>query len=293
MNLDYDPDQLRVPHKGKFSLTDQPTLIDKLYSTKKQVSGLMEEYTQELSGIQQKLYADDRYSVLLIFQGMDAAGKDGLIRHVFSGVNPQGCQVFSFKQPSSEELDHDFLWRVHKRMPERGRIGIFNRSYYEDVLVVKVDPKVFAGQKIPQAFMEDPKFWKDRYKDINRFEDYMTRQGTHIIKFFLHLSKEEQRQRFLSRIDEPDKNWKLSPYDVEVRARWDDYQEVYEDCLKKTSTKKAPWYCIPADDKQNARILVSHIIVESLRKLPVDYPQVDDAHRQRLKESREQLESEA
>ncbi|OPZ70821.1 MAG: Polyphosphate kinase 2 (PPK2) [Verrucomicrobia bacterium ADurb.Bin474] len=178
-------------------------------------------------------------------------------------------------------------------MPERGRIGIFNRSYYEDVLVVKVDPKVFAGQKIPQAFMEDPKFWKDRYKDINRFEDYMTRQGTHIIKFFLHLSKEEQRQRFLSRIDEPDKNWKLSPYDVEVRARWDDYQEVYEDCLKKTSTKKAPWYCIPADDKQNARILVSHIIVESLRKLPVDYPQVDDAHRQRLKESREQLESEA
>lgn len=291
MKLDFQPDQVRVRTSGSFRLAECPTNLPKLYRSKRDYAARLEEYTRELSAIQQRLYADGRYAVLLIFQGMDAAGKDGAIRHVFSGVNPQGCQVFSFKQPSSEELDHDFLWRVHKRMPERGRIGIFNRSYYEEVLIVRAEPSVLAAQRLPDELRERPKLWRERQRDIRQFEDFLFRNGTRILKFFLHISQEEQRLRFLKRIDDPDRNWKLSPSDLMVRKRWDAYQKVYDDCLRRTTSKHAPWFVIPADDKQNARLMLSHIIVESLGRIPASYPKVGEEHRARLQEIRQQLGS--
>ncbi|MCH8475274.1 MAG: polyphosphate kinase 2 family protein [Opitutales bacterium] len=257
------------------TLANRPTDIDPLYDSKKAYRKRMEEFTGELHDLQRVLYAHQRFSLLLIFQGMDTAGKDGAIRHVMSGVNPQGCSVHSFKQPSEEELSHDFLWRTTRRLPRRGHIGIFNRSYYEEVLVVKAVPAVLAAQKLPEGTSSQPGFWADRYRDICHFEEYLHRNGTRVLKFFLHLSKDEQRERLLSRAGEPDKHWKISSADLDSRAQWDDFQKVYEECLQNTSHALAPWYCIPADDKKNARLIISHIVVEALRSLPIAYPEVD------------------
>lgn len=292
MQLSCKAEEFRVPVGSRVRLADWPTRIDPLYDSKGKYCALLDESREELSDLQNVLYAHDRYSVLLIFQGMDAAGKDGVIRHVMSGINPQGCQVFSFKQPSQEELDHDFLWRTNKRLPERGRIGIFNRSYYEDVLVVRVYPEILRKQRVPLEFVNPDKIWRERHKDIRNTEDYLHRNGTRIVKFFLHLSKEEQRQRFLARIDEPDKNWKLTPADIEVRQKWDTFMEAYEDCLGGTTTDVAPWHIVPADDKQNARLIVSHIVVEAMKSLKLHYPEPTDAHRKELLEVRTQLEGE-
>jgi len=248
--------------------------------------------TQSLSELQRLLYAHDRYSLLLIFQAMDAAGKDGAIKNVMSGVNPQGCQVFSFKHPSAQELDHDFLWRTHLALPERGRIGIFNRSYYEEVLIVKVQPEILAAQGLPASVLDDKKFWKGRYRSIVDSENHLHRNGTRIIKFFLHLSREEQRQRFIERIDNPDKNWKFSTADMEQREAWDDYRKAYAQCLEATSTHTAPWYVIPADDKKNARLIISQTILDALSELKLTYPQVSAKQRKILKSIRRKLEAE-
>jgi PPK2 family polyphosphate:nucleotide phosphotransferase len=246
---------------------------------------------QDLAQAQELLYADDRYSVLIVLQAMDAAGKDGTIKHVMSGVNPQGCQVYSFKQPSDEELDHNFLWRCMKRLPERGRIGIFNRSYYEDVLIVKVHPEVLAAQKLPPG-KRGKSFWKARYEDINAFERHLVRNGTVILKFFLNVSKHEQKRRFLERLNNPEKHWKFSASDVEERAFWDDYQKAYEDAITATSTDWAPWYVVPADHKWVTRAVVADIVTNTIRSLDLQYPEVTADHRAALAEARARLESE-
>ena len=240
--------------------------------SKKGYHKLLEEHVEELSSLQRLHYASNHYAVLLIFQAMDAAGKDGAIRHVMSGVNPQGCQVFSFKQPSAEELEHDFLWRTTRRLPERGRIGIFNRSYYEEVLIVRVHPEILRSQGIPEELLDEKTIWEERYRSILDLEEHLHRNGTRIIKFFLHLSKDEQRKRFLERIDEPDKNWKFSRSDMHERKYWNQYMQAYEACLTATSTHHAPWYVVPADDKENARLIVSQIILDTLNDLKMSYP---------------------
>ncbi len=250
---------------------------------------ILEKNREELSDAQELLYANDTRSVLLIFQAMDAAGKDGTIRHVMSGVNPQGCQVFSFKQPSQEELDHNFLWRCMKALPELGRIGIFNRSYYEDVLVVKVHPELVNSAQVGEP---DKKLWQKRYEDINNFEKHLTRNGTVILKFFLHLSKGEQKKRFMDRLNEPDKHWKFSLADLSERALWDDYQKAYEKAISATSTKHAPWYVIPADQKPVSRAMVADIIVSTIKSLGLEYPKVTDEQRADLEKARTALESE-
>ena len=226
-----------------------------------------------LAALQDILYAQDKYSLLLVFQAMDAAGKDGAIKHVMSGVNPQGCQVFSFKSPSSEDLDHDFLWRCQKHLPERGRIGIFNRSYYEEVLVVRVHEQILKGQKIPEKFVTK-NIWEERFKDIRNFEQYLHRNGTIVIKFFLNVSKDEQKKRFIERVDNPDKNWKFSAADAKERGYWNDYMDAYEDLIKNTSTEKSPWYVIPADNKSYARIAVASAIIHALDEMELEYPKV-------------------
>lgn len=286
-------DQFCVAEGAKVDLSEWRTTIDPIYKSKKDYKKLLKESTEELSAQQQMLYAADKYSLLLIFQAMDAAGKDGAIRHVMSGVNPQGCQVFSFKQPSYLELDHDFLWRTSKRMPERGRIGIFNRSYYEEVLVVRVHPQYLVGQRLPDEHLENGNIWEERYHSIVESERHLYRNGTRIIKFFLHLSKEEQRQRFLKRIDDPDKNWKFSTSDYKERQLWDKYREAYEACLSATSTDHAPWYVIPADDKKNARLIISSIINHNIAQLGLTYPNVSDKRRAELQAIRELLAAEA
>lgn len=273
----------------EFTLSDRPTKVEPLFKSKKQYRKLLKEHVDELSETQRMHYASDRHAVLIIFQAMDAAGKDGAIRHVMSGVNPQGCQVFSFKQPSAEELDHDFLWRTTRRLPERGRIGIFNRSYYEDVLVVRVHPELLRNQKLPAGLIARQAIWEERYRSIVDLEAHLHRNGTRVIKFFLHLSKDEQRKRFIARIDEPDKNWKFSPADVRERKHWTDYMEAYEACLAATSTVHAPWYVVPADDKKNARLIVSHIILETMKGLGISYPKVSQARRKELQAIRKQL----
>jgi PPK2 family polyphosphate:nucleotide phosphotransferase len=245
----------------------------------------------DLAEAQELLYADDRYSVLVILQAMDAAGKDGTIKHVMSGVNPQGCQVFSFKQPSHEELDHNFLWRSMKCLPERGRIGIFNRSYYEDVLIVKVHPELLDHQKLPPG-KRGKSFWKARYEDINAFEQHLARNGTVIIKFFLNVSKAEQKGRFLERLKNPEKHWKFSPSDIEERAYWEDYQEAYEDALEATSTDWAPWYVIPADHKWVTRAVVADIVTSTIRALDLRHPEITAAQKSALAEAQSRLESE-
>jgi PPK2 family polyphosphate:nucleotide phosphotransferase len=252
---------------------------------------LLSEDVSALAATQDLLYASDTWSVLVIFQAMDAAGKDGTIKHVMSGVNPQGVQVYSFKHPSPEELDHDFLWRSTRVSPERGRIGIFNRSYYEEVLIVRVHPELVAAQKIPDADVGKA-FWKDRYDSINSLERHLTRNGTLILKFFLHLSKGEQRKRFLARINDPKKHWKFSPSDIAERAFWKDYQEAYEEMLEATSTKWAPWYVIPADHKWVSRAAVAAIIVREIAALDLRYPEVSDEKREQIAKAKMQLESE-
>jgi PPK2 family polyphosphate:nucleotide phosphotransferase len=292
MNHSIDVSDYRVKFGSKVKLEKWPTRSAPHYDSDSDYKELLAASTQRLSELQRLLYAHDRYSLLLIFQAMDAAGKDGAIKNVMSGVNPQGCQVFSFKHPSAQELDHDFLWRTHLALPERGRIGIFNRSYYEEVLIVKVRPQILAAQGLPASVIADKKFWEGRYRSIVDSESHLHRNGTRIIKFFLHLSREEQRRRFIERIDNPDKNWKFSTADVEQREAWDDYMNAYADCIEATSTRTAPWYIIPADDKKNARLIISQTILDALTELKLSYPQVSAKQRKILQSIRRKLESE-
>jgi PPK2 family polyphosphate:nucleotide phosphotransferase len=266
----------------RLDLARWPTRIEPLYGSKKSYKKGLKAGTKHLKKLQRLLYAHNRYALLLIFQAMDAAGKDGAIRHVMSGVNPQGCQVHSFKHPSATELDHDFLWRTHRALPERGRIGIFNRSYYEEVLIVRVRPEVLQAQNLPDSALDEDDFWAGRYRSIVESEAHLHRNGTRVIKFFLHLSREEQRQRFLARIDDPDKNWKFSDADIEQRQSWAQYMTAYEACLAATSTAEAPWYVVPADDKKNARLIVSQIILDTLSGLNLHYPPTSSARREEL-----------
>jgi PPK2 family polyphosphate:nucleotide phosphotransferase len=280
----------RVRPGENVKLGEWPTIVKPFCRTKPRYQKLLGEYVEELSSLQRLQYASNRYALLLIFQGMDAAGKDGAIRHVMSGIDPQGCEVFSFKQPSAEELKHDFLWRTTCRLPERGRIGIFNRSYYEEVLIVRVHPEILRAQGIPEELLEDNTFWEDRYRSIVDLEQHLHCNGTRVIKFFLHLSKEEQRKRFLERIDEPEKNWKFSQSDIEERKLWNHYMKAYEACLSETSTKHGHWYIVPADDKENARLIVSRIILDALKELNMSYPEPTKARRKELLTIRKLLE---
>ena len=279
----------RVPEGKKVTLEKWPTIVEPAYDSKRDYQKHLATHVAHLSALQQLLYATNRHAVLLIFQAMDAAGKDGVIKHVMSGVNPQGCQVFSFKHPSGTELEHDFLWRTTQCLPERGRIGIFNRSYYEEVLIVRVHPEILGSEDLPKASRDVKTVWKDRYRSIVQQEAHLSRNGTRIIKFFLHLSKEEQRKRFLARIDEADKNWKFSQADLAERAFWDDYMTAYEDCLSATSTRVAPWYVVPADDKENARLIVSRIILDTLKALKMGFPKSDVNRLKELNAMRTQL----
>ncbi|MHB8972093.1 MAG: ADP-polyphosphate phosphotransferase [Pirellulaceae bacterium] len=273
----------------KVNIGEWPTIVKPFCKSKKRYQQLLEEHVEELSSLQRLHYASNRYALLLIFQGMDAAGKDGAIRHVMSGVNPQGCQVFSFKQPSADELEHDFLWRTTRRLPERGQIGIFNRSYYEEVLIVRVHPEILRSQGLSEELRDEKTIWKERYRSIVDLEEHLDRNGTRIIKFFLHLSKDEQRKRFLERIDEPDKNWKFSLLDIHERSYWKHYMKAYEACLTATSSHHAPWYVVPADDKENARLIVSQVILDTLKGLKMGYPEPTKARRKELQSIRKLL----
>jgi PPK2 family polyphosphate:nucleotide phosphotransferase len=279
----------RVSQGHRVRLRKWPTQVEASYKSKEQYETLLAQHVEQLSSLQQLFYACNRYAVLLIFQAMDAAGKDGVIKHVMSGVNPQGCQVFSFKHPSATELQHDFLWRTTLDLPERGRIGIFNRSYYEEVLIVRVHPEILRSQGLPPGVSSDPRIWDHRYRSIVEFERHLHANGTRTVKFFLHLSKDEQRKRFLARIDEPQKNWKFSMADIEERGYWKQYMQAYEDCLSATSTKHAPWYVVPADDKRNARLIVSQIILDTLRGLDMEYPKISAQRRRELLAIRKRL----
>jgi PPK2 family polyphosphate:nucleotide phosphotransferase len=275
--------------KGKnFRLKNFDPADTQGHSLKKDATKLLQDGAERLSELQERLYAQDKWAVLLIFQAMDAAGKDGAVRHVMSGVNPQGCQVFSFKTPSSEELDHDFLWRTTKALPERGRIGIFNRSYYEEVLITRVHPEILANQNLP-ASLVTKNLWKERYEDINAFEKHMARNGSVIRKFFLNLSKGEQKKRFLSRLDEPEKNWKFSEGDVRERECWPKYMEAYEEAIRNTASEHAPWYVVPADSKWFTRLVISSVVIETLESLKLEYPKVDDAKKSDLAAARTRL----
>ena len=256
MNMKINSEDFRVAPGKNVKLDEWPTVVKPYCKSKKHYQELLEKHVEELGKLQHLHYASNRYALLLIFQGMDAAGKDGAIRHVMSGVNPQGCEVSSFKQPSAEELEHDFLWRSTLRLPERGRIGIFNRSYYEEVLVVRVHPEILRSQGLSEELRDEKTIWDERYRSIVDLEDHLHRNATHTVKIFLHLSKDEQRKRFLERIDEPDKNWKFSLADMHERKYWPDYMKAFEACLNATSTRHAPWYVVPADDKENARLIV-------------------------------------
>jgi len=284
-----DSKDFRVHEATDVDLRKWPTRIAPVYKSNQQYHDLLEEHVAELSAQQHLLYASNQYAVLLIFQAMDAAGKDGVIKHVMSGVNPQGCQVFSFKHPSLIELQHDFLWRTTRDLPERGRIGIFNRSYYEEVLIARVHPRILDSERLPGVLTERKAIWHDRYRSIVDLERHLYENGTRILKFFLHLSKEEQRKRFIERIDQPEKNWKFSLADIEERKFWKRYMTAYEKCLSATSTKHAPWYCVPADDKQSTRLIVSRIIVDSIAALQLSYPKSSKARRKELLTLRSRL----
>jgi PPK2 family polyphosphate:nucleotide phosphotransferase len=281
--------QFRVPEGAAVDLSEWPTIVGHNYKSKDDYRKSLEGHVMQLSALQQLLYASNRYALLLIFQGMDAAGKDGAIKHVMSGVNPQGCQVFSFKQPTAAELEHDFLWRTTRDLPERGRIGIYNRSYYEEVLITRVHPELLRNEGIPGDLPDGKAFWHDRYRSIVNLERHLHRNDTRIIKFFLHLSKQEQRKRFLERIDAPEKNWKFSMADIRERKFWKSYMSVYEKCLSATSTSFAPWYIVPADDKQNARLIVSRIVLDTLHGLEMTFPKVSTARRRELLAIRKRL----
>ncbi len=273
----------RVRPGRKFKLKEWPTRVKPFFESKKQYEKLLKEHVETLSSLQQLHFGSDRYALLLIFQGMDAAGKDGAIRHVMSGVNPAGCQVWSFKQPSADELKHDFLWRTTCRLPERGQIGIFNRSYYEEVLVVRVHPEILRSQGLAEESRDEKTVWQERYRSIVDLESHLHRNGTRIIKVCLHLSKGEQRKRFLDRIDEPDRNWKFSLADIHERKFWKQYMNAYDACLSATSTHHAPWYVVPADDKENARLIVSEIVIDALQQLKMVYPKTSAKRREELK----------
>jgi PPK2 family polyphosphate:nucleotide phosphotransferase len=277
----------QVREGDEVDLKKWPTKVKPVYGSDEDYEKLLGEHIEQLSAQQELLYASNSYAVLLIFQAMDAAGKDGVIKHVMSGVNPQGCQVFSFKHPSASELQHDFLWRTTRDLPERGRIGIFNRSYYEEVLIARVHPEILVGEGIVDADMST--IWHDRYRSILNQERHLHLNGTRIIKFFLHLSKDEQRKRFLERIDKPEKNWKFSEADIQERHYWKDYMKAYEKCLGATSTSDAPWYVVPADDKENARLIVSRIVADTLAGLEMCYPKTSAKRRRELQVIRKQL----
>jgi PPK2 family polyphosphate:nucleotide phosphotransferase len=281
----------RIEDGKKFKLKDYDPADTGHFRSKEHAKKMLLDGVASMADLQDKLYAQDRWAVLLIFQGIDAAGKDGAVKHVMSGVNPQGCQVYSFKAPSAEELNHDYFWRTMQRIPERGHIGIFNRSYYEEVLVVRVHPDLFAKEKIPPSLISSD-IWKDRYHDINAFEHYLARNGVVVRKFFLNLSKAEQKRRFLDRLDQPEKNWKFSAADAKERECWDDYQEAFEDMIVHTSTRRAPWYVVPADNKWFTRLVVAGAIVDTIEGLKVAYPKLDRTQRRELETARKLLQSE-
>ena len=289
MTMKIDSSDFQVPAGKKVDLRKWPTRVKAVYKSNKEYQKRLREQVEKLSALQRLHYASDRYAVLLIFQAMDAAGKDGAIRHVMSGVNPQGCQVFSFKHPSATELDHDFLWRTTRSLPERGRIGIFNRSYYEEVMIARVHPEILRSQGLPDRLRDEKTVWAGRYRSIVDLENHLYRNGTRVIKFFLHLSKDEQRRRFLDRIDDPDKNWKFSLADVHERKYWKQYMKTYAACLQATSTRRAPWYVVPADDKENARLIVSQIILDAFNELELAYPRTTAKRRRELASIRKLL----
>ena len=282
-------DDFRVRPGEPVDVKQWPTRVKPVYSSKEHYRELLASHVEKLSALQTLLYASDSYALLVIFQGMDAAGKDSAIKHVMSGVNPQGCQVFSFKHPSAEELDHDFLWRTTRCLPERGRIGIFNRSYYEDVLIVRVHPEILRSQRIPEDGQRGARIWPQRYRSIVDLETHLHCNGTRVVKFFLHLSKDEQRKRFLERIEEPEKHWKFSLGDIEERKYWDRYMEAYSACVSATSTKTAPWYVVPADDKKNARLIISQIILDALNELKIGSPELGARRQGELQKIRKLL----
>jgi PPK2 family polyphosphate:nucleotide phosphotransferase len=285
-------DKFLVPERAKLNLKKHPTDFTGDYTDKDQAVKDLQKNIDKLRALQDVLYAQDECSLLLIFQAMDAAGKDGAIEHVMSGVNPQGCHVVSFKQPSDEELSHDYLWRCAKNLPERGRIGIFNRSHYEEVLVVRVHPQILQAQHLPGDVINDKNIWKKRFTQIRNFEEHLAENGTHVIKFFLNVSKDEQKRRFLSRIEEKEKNWKFSMGDVHERALWDEYMKAYTEAIEATSTDKSPWYIIPADKKWFTRLAVSEVIVKKLESMKLSYPKVTKEHQAELLEAKKVLEAE-
>ena len=291
MAFDIDLPDLRVRHGARVRLKSIDTDSTGSYESKDVAEKHLRKGVEELRRMQDMLYAQDQQALLLIFQAMDGAGKDSTIEHVMSGVNPQGCQVFSFKAPSAEELDHDFLWRASRCLPERGRIGIFNRSYYEETLVVRVHPQILEKQRLPRELATD-RIWDHRFEDIRNWEKYLSRNGTVIRKFFLHVSKEEQKRRFLARLEEPEKNWKFQAADVRERALWDEYQRAYEDMLGATSTTYAPWHIIPADHKWFARLAVADIVIDTLRSMKLSYPKLSKETRAGLDAARQSLENE-
>jgi PPK2 family polyphosphate:nucleotide phosphotransferase len=284
-----DSKDFRVSPGKEVDLSKWPTIVDPYFKSKRQYKELLLEHMEKLSTLQQLHYASNHYALLAIFQGMDGAGKDGAIRHVMSGVNPAGCDVHSFKQPSIEELQHDFLWRSTCRLPERGRIGIFNRSYYEEVLVVRVHPELLRSQGLPQELRNEKDIWEQRYESIRDLEKHLYRNGTQTIKVFLHLSYEEQRKRFLERIVESEKNWKFSTADIHERKYWKQYMKAYEECFHATSTHHAPWYIVPADDKENARLIVSQIVLDALGGLKMGYPRTSEKRHVELLAIKKQL----
>jgi len=277
-----DSTNFRVRPGKKVTLSEWPTIVKPYCKSRRAYKKLLASHVEALSTLQRLLFASNRQALLMVFQGMDAAGKDGAIRHVMSGVNPAGCEVHGFTQPSAEELEHDFLWRTSCRLPERGRIGIFNRSYYEEVLVVRVHPEILHEQGLSEELRDDANFWADRYRSIVDLESHLHRNGTRTVKVFLHLSKEEQRKRFLERVDEPDKYWKFSLSDMHERGYWKQYTRVYEECLSATSTHQAPWYIVPADDKENAQLIVSQVVLDALNELKPTFPKITAKRRREL-----------
>jgi len=278
-----DTNEFRVRPEKKFKIKEWATSVKPFYDSKKEYKELLESNVDELSSLQRLHFASNRYALLLIFQGMDAAGKDGAVRHVLTGVNPAGVQVWSFKQPSAEELEHDFLWRTTCRLPERGKIGIFNRSYYEEVLVVRVHPEILRSQGLSEELRDEKKIWDERYRSMVDLERHLYHNGTRTVKVFLNLSKGEQKRRFLARIDQPEKNWKFSMADIHERKYWSDYMQAYEECVSATSTHHAPWYVVPADDKENARLIVSRIVIDAFKDLNLAYPRTTPKRREELK----------
>jgi len=288
-----DPKAYQVKVGKDVELKKWPTKVKALCGSKEDYRKALAEHVEQLSALQSLLYADDHHSVLLIFQAMDAAGKDGAIKHVMSGVNPQGCQVYSFKHPSAQELQHDFLWRTTRDLPEKGKIGIFNRSYYEEVLIARVHPEILQTEKMSADLLDKKDLWEGRYRSIVELEKHLHRNGTLVLKFFLHLSKEEQRKRFLERLEMPEKNWKFSLDDIKERGYWKDYRKAYEACLSATSTENAPWYVVPADSKKDARLIISRILLDGLGSLKMSYPQADKERRKELEAARKLLMEQA